>query len=772
MRHKLLLMFLGGLPLDGDVADHWQNILQCCDIEIIKKLYVVVHPMKLTTESIRQINQSFWRTLFGDRLMINDNEHHVKTGWATRSISDATVLMMQYAAKQHKFKKIILLSNACCPIVKMNDIYTIMTGNNKSWIHASDNGSARELHPSILTDQGGLFTIDDMNYFSQWMALDVQHVEYFFINDSTYVVHRDALNKIDYKCKYGTTNKIIVNPNLQRHPKYEELTLLLKSFDGGSVKEDFFDNNNAATRKPCAPSDEHFFGSYILFNLRRNRQDIMNHIMNFNENNVTNNLNNLQRHLPALNALYVEQMQVQNKIEVPHRIQGGLSLNNMNIWTGPKFRLNSHGITNMHYSYCDIHGRNKKLYGSNDDVYATSNIECNNTCTGLYNDQCTHRTGTKDVITFNNHLLSCTYTDWTSYAIDPFNMLRSINITNNEISGDPTKNYQWYDFNINEFLNSDRSPSESYSYLHGLDEELISDNIVPLKYKQMDATYIGMMPNYHPMEYSSWSFKNMVNAFIFMSYLKRTYVLPENSWPASIFKWAHDKYRNIIIDVLPGSAQHFITMENRINDTNYYEEIEFISSFNGVQRYAEDLTFNKYGTFITPKLLLSALSIGSLFIRKCKNGSLINIYSDYICGNNFNINYEYNGKAQLTIQSDDNVGQINFVSGTAGSTDTELGTRNYETHNGNGSLIKMEDLLSSQYNNKYMYTNKYSADDKYLNQDTLFDTYLPPQDSAAIIHKLQNNIVRDEIVNVKSENMVPTILPSAIYRDKYFNLKK
>jgi hypothetical protein len=109
----ILFMFLGGLPNEtSEIAQHWKKIFECSNNR--NKFYAVVHPMRLSNTTVTP----FWQNLFSNNILIVDNDHHVGTKWATRSLVDATILMMQYARSNiNNIKKYVLLSSSCVPLL-------------------------------------------------------------------------------------------------------------------------------------------------------------------------------------------------------------------------------------------------------------------------------------------------------------------------------------------------------------------------------------------------------------------------------------------------------------------------------------------------------------------------------------------------------------------------------------------------------------------------------------------------------------------------------
>jgi len=78
-----------------------------------------------------KINEKFYKNI-----SIVDKEHWIETKWGTRSLSDATLLMMQYAFLKYGdiFKKYVLLSPNCAPLYNFDIIYNEFNKDDKYWI--------------------------------------------------------------------------------------------------------------------------------------------------------------------------------------------------------------------------------------------------------------------------------------------------------------------------------------------------------------------------------------------------------------------------------------------------------------------------------------------------------------------------------------------------------------------------------------------------------------------------------------------------------------
>ena len=103
---KILLMFLGGTPNSSNIIKHWISL---SINSYINNYYLVIHPIILNDFVI---NPEFKQLFNSDNIYIVNEEYHLLTEWGTRSLSDATLLMMEYAHNMNNhnlFNKYIVL---------------------------------------------------------------------------------------------------------------------------------------------------------------------------------------------------------------------------------------------------------------------------------------------------------------------------------------------------------------------------------------------------------------------------------------------------------------------------------------------------------------------------------------------------------------------------------------------------------------------------------------------------------------------------------------
>ena len=181
---NILFMFLGGLSTDKHTILHYRKFFNRLKKSVHNNsLYIVVHPKNIDTFKIKE--------KFYKNISVVDKEHWIETKWATRSISDATLLMMQYAFLKYGdiFKKYVLLSPNCAPLYNFDIIYNEFNKDNKSWIQCTSDDYIGKYTPiKYYKFNGGPFDINTITNQSQWMALDRKHLDLFFMNNNNKLI--------------------------------------------------------------------------------------------------------------------------------------------------------------------------------------------------------------------------------------------------------------------------------------------------------------------------------------------------------------------------------------------------------------------------------------------------------------------------------------------------------------------------------------------------------------------------------------------------------
>jgi hypothetical protein len=590
-QNKILFMFLGGLPSDNNVLEHWNKFLNNINIS---NLFIIVHPYKLNQNTIPLPFQKINNT---GNLIITDTNHHISTAWATKSLTDATLLMMQYAIilKGNIFKKYVLLSSSCCPLYNFDVLYQILMENSQSWFYGRNEGYLRNTLIYSYKDQGGIFDYTDGTFWSQWFTLDCKHINLFLSNDTlinkkkTYeIIENDHLKK-EFECistgvkiKIHMIKSVYINDNYQKQ---------LDSFNGGSTI------NEIKNKLPCAATDEYFFASII-----KHYTSIEDFTSNFKITHIddieylskTKYINNINNKLVTI---------IEPKIYYPDDIKN-------DVWIGTEFVTNYKYFSKKTIEMCEDNilyeiQKNGDLVGNNFD---TNRYKCENNILIDKNDYYpialnNKLNGNMHKLDANWRLISSTYTDWGRFTHDPYNILRDLKI---------------HDIIVTTKL--ELLPSEFF--------ELFIKN--PMIFNSTDLLDdIIKIPWYHPVEYTTWTLKSMINAYNICKYYYNNIIT--NSTVEAL-KYNDDNNHDYIRDY------------KRMNDVfnnwkiiitealyNNYDAIEIINidDIELFNIYNNNNFINKiYGVPITSSILNSALSYGALFIRKCNKDSYINIYSD------------------------------------------------------------------------------------------------------------------------------------------------
>jgi hypothetical protein len=724
-KKNILLMFLGGLPSEDntEIYNHWKSIKECSDISQFK---IIVHPINI----INYIIPPLWNDF--DIHIVDDN-HHVGTKWASRSLVDATLLMMQYGRIKFKnIKKYVLLSNTCVPLYNFNNLYEALTENSKSWLMSySENENSREHLVNIQEVNGGIFNLYERNYFSQWMAIDKIHADYFFIKNEplTYIIERNNNQIKKIYCKQ--TNKVIVNPNINQSEESIELSKLLNSFD--SFYYDKFNHLNII-QDPCSAIDEHFFGMYIYYKLLHNISIdkyidcLLENIVTQTDYQIHKKILYLKKYDTELNRSFIENNN--NKINVNLNNINTYNNNIINIYPYGEQHVYTPGPYNLNQikkeyfikSYESI-DNNKYIINQDRNIELKTN---NNSKDGKY---------VSNVVS-KNYPVSCTYTDWDSWSPDPFNVLRDCTFSNTN-------------FNIRDYLNIN-SPIDAINYL--IDLNNLDNNINPTLNLDIDSLKIKM-PMYHPLEYTEWTLKNIINAYILLSYFNNIFIIPEKKWPKYIFKWAYDSWKNYICDYFNNynELNYIIKINNNRYSIPFIECLHLLIE-NSDTNYDSN---KKYGCYITPDIFTSAISNGALFIRKSTNNCGISAYTNIVCKLNYNeINNYCNGVIANIKYWNWNIGNDN---------------------NRNSSNYKIDEIIKHGRKNNYSEILKILLDcdcseifniNKQIVKETVYDKYVV---NTIVKKSITKNDITDNNFEYKTSNFMDD--KKAEYNIIYNNFK-
>ncbi len=591
---KILLMFLGGAISAPNLIKHYKIMNE--EFKNKNNYYIVIHPISLPYE----VNEEFKKIFNPNNIFIVDKDHHLLTAWATKSLSDATLMMMQYAHIQNSgnlFDKYILLSPNCCPIYTFDKIYDYLTLNNKSFMNFSNgvhtNPSDVEIEGSRPIIKGG----------SQWMILDKQHIQIFFPLNNSDMYNKEPV----YYCEKIKKNIETIKIN----NKYE--TNISRNFN-------FLQKYFKCFNDRCKLTDEAFFQTAILYYI-------------FNYNSDINTLLNEQSYLKKFNlehCILKKQLYLFNFYNTQY-----------NIFNFPE----------------QIKGKLKEVYNNLNKIiiyiyplwvpkdFSKVNYVFENLSNPLNNDRMTPNTYLVDDNKIQKYIkksYESTSTDWLYISIEPLNFFRDfefssiINTENiiNYLENNP----------INNFCNLNKNILECKIFIN-TKLNCIKD-VIP-NTGPRDFRKCIKEPYTHPLEYSYWNIKSVLNSFILINKLKC--LNPEDysqypNWsrtPISdryyhIFHSVYHIYKKILIFYFDINDPEIIKNYNKnwknewdrydIFDDNQLNNDKLINMIFNHEKL-ETILEIKLGTYITHNTLISAMCNNSLFIRKCYDTSFIEEYS-------------------------------------------------------------------------------------------------------------------------------------------------
>jgi len=615
---NILILMIGNMPGDKDCKAHFKKFIETAD----DTLHMVIHPMKL------EISQSIideWQPLFKkkDKFMVCDANHWVRTEWGNISLSLATLLGIEYAMKNkpyNYYKKIVFIQQ-CMPIYNYNIIKKEFLKDDKSWFkprngHYAGYQYTQPYNFNREKDNGS--TINDWNWWSAIFALDRSHFDIFF--DKTNVIDGKYMGTYKkeglYKCNGKDFDDVIpLKPNdshdvlfKQVRANWDWYNLTFKEscvnsdevFFGLAFKHNFQGNtisNNV--RIINVPSLENLYDKNILSaNPKSNnflylfteddKKIINNFVNNFGENNnypilplqpkITNITDDLYIYLPRI--VWLKSELYKNSSNFP--LYTGVVTN-----YNPE-RLKEYYVLRKENSSSSNY---RRVFKGKEEVVPA------NTGTLLHDNfkvlKVQNTTNDPNQFTNINELdLPLTYHDWTSFSISPINLLRDSKFI---VNGNPIIE------NPISILN--KSVAEVLAFINNKE---IQD---------------GKLPIWHPVEYYTVSLKQIVNTYNILSLCKNVnnpdaskynYNSNGNHNLANISKIARFVYKRAIL-----LFSDYVVEKN--NNGSYFE---FNSALN--EQNSEKI---RLGTCLTEEILSSALAIGSLFIRKCVEGSEISKFT-------------------------------------------------------------------------------------------------------------------------------------------------
>lgn len=368
----------------------------------------------------------------------------------------------------------------------------------------------------------------------------------------------------------------------------------------------------------CDISDEVFFGTYILYKLRLEYENIKKSTsnkvsfrpVNFYEAVLDNNLENA----------YDQNVNLMKLAQIPSTIQQQLKD------IDDKIKHNINYIEPI-LKTPSVNWFSTKIYKQ----ILMSHEVLHPVISEMNPRSFTNKSMTVPYIS----LVMSTYVDWDRVSVSPYNLLRDFNNFGNK------------SININEYLNLELPIIDLYKYV----KQNISEDCLKTQFENQinNLTASGIVLNIagHPTEYTVWTLRNIVNAYILLTNL--ICMFPHTDIEPSLFHnslfWPiYALYENIIceefdIDIDINRKLRFVfNTHDKYHSPNLILLNKLIDQLD-ITVYHNKLT-NLYGTPITGSTLVEAMTHGALFIRKCTNSSMIDSYSPIL--KQCNIDYQYN----------------------------------------------------------------------------------------------------------------------------------
>lgn len=250
---KVALMFLGGLPNPNeDSGQCWKRFLELSNNKYFHNIIFVIHPISKTDKI-----HGFWKEYLNTNLSlqkrskintiyITQENKHLRTAWATRSLVDVTIIMIKEAYNyKTTIEKFILIEGKTCPLYNLSVLYKTVTASRKNWFGPLNNSCKTTLeenpHPNMYCDESICLKEKDCSFWSQWMILDSKYIQ--SILDTQIMKSTETV-----QCNGSLIDQIIV-------PKHNNI-------DAKIVKHSLVEMLDV-DQKPCTFADELYFGLYL-----------------------------------------------------------------------------------------------------------------------------------------------------------------------------------------------------------------------------------------------------------------------------------------------------------------------------------------------------------------------------------------------------------------------------------------------------------------------------------------------------------------------------
>jgi len=679
IKKVILFMFLGGLPID----EHWKKFMERSD----ENLICVVHPKDITNYNTEIIQKCFWKKYYDEtKLLLVDEAHHLKTSWASKSLTDAQLMMMQYAliTKGRIFKKFVLISPNDAPLYNFTVMYNELISDNKSWFSFFAKNLIRQNWKKLYKHEGGEFDFDDIDVASQWNIIDNTHLEFYF--DPRKLPTYKKVTQ-DISCNLNPINIVEAIPGTDK--KYQRYLNSTNGFTSDKLSKSNLEKIDEI--RFCTVTDGIFFNAIFKHEIKKKGYKLLDHIK-YREIEYLNNTNN---HKQFINPTAweneflnqgIKQAFVNNNIwdELLTNWDSGFrgEFSNKNrIWYGAnltfnKNRLKLNFIENINYS--PENWREKQWFLFENGIIKNYDNSQKNRKILEFNKLLSNRQY-NDVENANKlYNISNSYTDFSLVSLDPNNVFRSFNHL--KLIEEVGKKFNLFDRkSINEIL-KDNSNENIGKLITQMNEDDIH-----IKAPTEEFT-INLKR--HPLEYSKWNLNQIINAYNFLIFFEiSSFNIKDDESKKDFFKGRDsinydkiskkldvrniptnfDKFKDEIFERFQNSyvlfqnivkfklrilglekefylnkpSKSIYTLKKaefyykRMIDLNKEHIVELKNNDKIYYIFKEDVPESikkneDYGIPITSFFLNNALTYGALFIRKVGNNSNIDEFSDQL----------------------------------------------------------------------------------------------------------------------------------------------
>jgi len=679
IKKVILFMFLGGLPID----EHWKKFMERSD----ENLICVVHPKDITNYNTEIIQKCFWKKYYDEtKLLLVDEAHHLKTSWASKSLTDAQLMMMQYAliTKGRIFKKFVLISPNDAPLYNFTVMYNELISDNKSWFSFFAKNLIRQNWKKLYKHEGGEFDFDDIDVASQWNIIDNTHLEFYF--DPRKLPTYKKVTQ-DISCNLNPINIVEAIPGTDK--KYQRYLNSTNGFTSDKLSKSNLEKIDEIGF--CTVTDGIFFNAIFKHEIKKKGYKLLDHIK-YREIEYLNNTNN---HKQFINPTAweneflnqgIKQAFVNNNIwdELLTNWDSGFrgEFSNKNrIWYGAnltfnKNRLKLNFIENINYS--PENWREKQWFLFENGIIKNYDNSQKNRKILEFNKLLSNRQY-NDVENANKlYNISNSYTDFSLVSLDPNNVFRSFNHL--KLIEEVGKKFNLFDRkSINEIL-KDNSNENIGKLITQMNEDDIH-----IKAPTEEFT-INLKR--HPLEYSKWNLNQIINAYNFLIFFEiSSFNIKDDESKKDFFKGRDsinydkiskkldvrniptnfDKFKDEIFERFQNSYvlfQNIVKFKLRILGLEkefylnkpsksiytfkkaefYYKRMIDLNKEHIVELKNNDKIYyifkedvpesikknEDYGIPITSFFLNNALTYGALFIRKVGNNSNIDEFSDQL----------------------------------------------------------------------------------------------------------------------------------------------